>query len=106
MPLLAPLAPEEPAPPIGRLIESDGRCFAMHRAGEGGPTVVFLPGAGLIGLDFLNVQEAAAEFATSVVYDRGGTGWSDPVRLPRSAAEVAEELHALLAAAGAPGPYI
>jgi pimeloyl-ACP methyl ester carboxylesterase len=106
MTLLATLAPEDTDPPIGRLIESGGRCFAMHRAGEGGPTVVFLPGAGLIGLDFLNVHEMAAGFATSVIYDRGGTGWSDPVKLPRSAAEVAQELRALLAAADVPAPYI
>lgn len=106
MTLLATQVPEETDPPIGRLIESGGRCFAVHRAGTGGPSVVFLPGAGLIGLDFLNVHEAIAGFATSVIYDRGGTGWSDPARLPRSAAEVAGELHALLAAAEIPPPCI
>jgi pimeloyl-ACP methyl ester carboxylesterase len=63
--------------------------------------VVFLPGAGLVGLDFLNVATGG-----TVLYDRGGTGWSDPVGLPRSAAEVAGELHALLRAAGVPGPYV
>jgi hypothetical protein len=36
--------------------------------------------------------------ATSVLYDRGGTGWSDPAALPRTAAEVATELHDLLRA--------
>lgn len=93
-------------PPIGGFVEAGGRRFALHRAGEGRPSVVFLPGAGLIGLDFLNVHEMAAGVATSVIYDRGGTGWSDPVRLPRSAAEVAQELRALLAAADVPAPCI
>jgi pimeloyl-ACP methyl ester carboxylesterase len=41
-----------------------------------------------------------------VIYDRAGTGWSDAIRLPRSAAEAAEELHALLEVAGVPAPYI
>jgi pimeloyl-ACP methyl ester carboxylesterase len=68
--------------------------------------VVFLPGAGLIGLDFLNIHERVSRLTTSVIYDRAGTGWSDPVRLPRSAAEVADELRALLAAAQVPGPYL
>jgi pimeloyl-ACP methyl ester carboxylesterase len=47
-----------------------------------------------------------AKFATSVLYDRGGTGWSDPVELPRTAAEVATELRELLRAAGVPGPFL
>lgn len=101
-----PTTAKSDAPPIGGFVEAGGRRFALHRAGEGGPSVVFLPGAGLIGLDFLNVQAMAAGFATSVIYDRGGAGWSDPVRLPRSAAEVAEELHMLLSAADVPPPYI
>src|SRR5580658_551011 len=94
------------APPIGRLYEVGGRRFALDRRGSGGPSVVFLPGAGLIGLDFLNIHEAIARVTTSVVYDRAGTGWSDAIRLPRSAADAAEELRALLEVAGVPPPYI
>jgi pimeloyl-ACP methyl ester carboxylesterase len=71
--------------------------LAVHRTGS---HVVFLPGAGLVGLDFLNVAGDA------VLYDRGGTGWSDPVPLPRSAAAVATELHDLLSALAVPGPYV
>jgi pimeloyl-ACP methyl ester carboxylesterase len=41
-----------------------------------------------------------------VVYDRGGTGWSEPVTLPRSAGEVVGELARLLRAAELPGPYV
>ncbi|GAA1595004.1 alpha/beta hydrolase [Actinomadura kijaniata] len=83
-----------------------GRRLALRRSGSGGPAVVFLPGAGLVGLDFVDVQERVAEFTTSVVYDRAGTGWSDPVALPRSAAGVAGELRELLRVAGVPGPYV
>lgn len=78
----------------------------LHRSGTGGPAVVILPGASAVGLDYLNIHDRISEFTTSVLYDRGGTGWSDPVDLPRSAAEVATELHDLLRAAGVPGPYL
>ncbi|MFI4934497.1 MAG: alpha/beta fold hydrolase [Caulobacterales bacterium] len=96
----------ESPPPIGRRYQAAGRRLALHRTGEGGPAVVFLPGAGLIGLDYLNIHEEVSRFTTSVIYDRGGTGWSDAARLPRSAAEVAGELRSLLVAADVPAPYV
>ena len=91
---------------MDRLHEVDGRRLFLHASGAGGPAVVFLPGAGLVGLDYLNVRDAVAGLTTSVVYDRAGTGWSDPVALPRTAAEVATELRDLLRAAAVPGPYV
>ncbi len=73
----------------------------MHRKGTGGPAVAFLPGASAIGLDYFGVQQGVSEFTTAMVYDRGGTGYSDPMTLPRSAAEVAREFRALLRAENA-----
>src|SRR3984957_2410097 len=102
MPKLSPLSPS----PLGRHYEVAGRQLALHRAGAGGPSVVFLPGAGLIGLDYLNIQSEIAGSTTAVIYDRAGTGWSDAIALPRTAAAVAEELRALLAAAEVPLPYV
>ncbi len=103
-------AAPEPAsaitPPLGRLYEVDGRQLWLHRGGSGAPAVVFLPGASAVGLDYLNIHDEAAKFTTSVLYDRGGTGWSDPADLPRTAAEVATELRDLLRAADVPGPYM
>jgi pimeloyl-ACP methyl ester carboxylesterase len=93
-------------PPIGRLYNVGGRRLFLHRSGSRGPVVVFLAGASAVGLDYLNVHDQVAEFTTSVLYDRGGTGWSDPVELPRTAADVASELRELLCAAGVPGPYL
>ncbi|MFI7689804.1 alpha/beta fold hydrolase [Nonomuraea sp. NPDC049655] len=94
------------APPLGRLHDVGGRRIMLHRSGAGGPPVVFLPGAGAVGLDYLNVHDRAAELTTSVLYDRAGTGWSEPVELPRTAAEVTDELRAALEAAGVRGPYV
>ena len=68
--------------------------------------MVFFPGAGLVGPDSLTVQGRAAELTMSVLFDHAGTGWSDPVELPRTAAEVAQELRNLLCAAGVPDPYL
>jgi pimeloyl-ACP methyl ester carboxylesterase len=94
------------APPIGRFYAVDGRRLLCDRAGIGGPAVVLLPGAGAVGLDYLNIHERVAEFTTSVLYDRAGTGWSDPVELPRTAAAVTDELRGLLHAADVPPPYL
>jgi pimeloyl-ACP methyl ester carboxylesterase len=93
-------------PAGGQLYDVGGRSLSLYRAGTGRPTVVFLPGAGMFGLGYYNLQQRTAAFATSVLYDRGGTGWSDDVSLPRAARDVARELHDLLAAAGLPGPYV
>ncbi|MDN3242488.1 alpha/beta fold hydrolase [Glycomyces tritici] len=92
--------------PLGGFQEIDGRRLFVHRAGSGGPAVVFLPGASAIGLDYYGLQQAAAAFTTAVVYDRGGSGYSDPMPLPRTAEAVAVELRELLHAQGIPGPYV
>ena len=93
-------------PPLGRYYEVGGRRLLLHRLGSGSPAVVFLPGAGTVGLDYLNVQERAAALTTSVLYDRAGTGWSDRVKLPRTSAQVTDELRDLLRTAGVPPPYV
>ena len=102
MPNLSSLQP----PPLGRRYQVAGRRLVLHRGGSGRPAVVFLPGAGLIGIDFLNLHEAVSRFATSVIYDRAGTGWSEAIALPRSAADAARELRDLLRVAGVAAPYV
>ncbi|KIZ15937.1 alpha/beta fold hydrolase [Streptomyces natalensis] len=95
-----------PSLPLGRRYDIDGRQLMLHHSGGSGPTVVFLAGVGLMSLDYLNIHNRVAELTGSVLYDRAGTGWSDPVDLPRTAAEVTDELHDLLRAAAVPGPYL
>ncbi|MBL1099590.1 alpha/beta fold hydrolase [Streptomyces coffeae] len=99
-------SPARLAPPIGGFEEIDGRRVFVHRSGSGGPAVVFLPGASAVGLDYFGVQQEVSQFTTAVVYDRGGTGYSDPLPLPRTAAAVATELHELLRAQHIPAPYV
>jgi len=93
-------------PPLGRYYQVEGRRLLLHRSGSGSPAVVILPGGGMVGLDYLNIQERAAKLTTSVVYDRAGTGWSDRVDLPRTSAAVTGELRELLRAADVPAPYL
>ncbi len=92
--------------PIGHRVEVEGRKLWLHRSGDGGPAVVFSPGAGSFGLDFLLVQDRVAEITSSVLYDRAGTGWSDDIAMPRSADEVTDELRSVLRSVGLPGPYL
>ncbi|MEU8894532.1 alpha/beta hydrolase [Nocardia sp. NPDC048505] len=93
-------------PPVGGFREVGGRRVFAHRAGSRGPAVVFLPGASAVGLDYYGVQQGVSEFATAVIYDRGGTGYSDAVELPRSAEAVAVELREVLQELGIAGPYV
>jgi pimeloyl-ACP methyl ester carboxylesterase len=94
------------APPLGRYYAVGGSRLLLHKSGSGSPAVVFLAGGGAVGLDYLNVQQQAAEFSTSVIYDRAGTGWSDRIELPRASVEVTDELRALLQVAEVPPPYV
>jgi hypothetical protein len=98
--------PESELPPVGQYVEVDGHQLWIDRSGRGGPAVVFLAGAGAIGLDYLLAHERIAEFTTSLIYDRAGTGWSEDAVLPRSLDEVIDELRALLRVVDVPPPYV
>jgi pimeloyl-ACP methyl ester carboxylesterase len=81
-------------------VDVGGRRIALYQGFDAEPVgapVVVLPGAGLVGLDFWSIATG-----DTVLYDRGGTGWSDDVPLPRSARDVAIELKQALP----PGPWI
>lgn len=52
------------------------------------------------------VQDAVSRFARVVRFDRAGKGLSDPAPTPRTSRDMAADLHALLANAEIPGPYV
>lgn len=92
-------------PPVGEHRVVGGIHLFVDTRGEGSPTVVTLPGAGLAGLDYLLIHEGAAASWSSMLYDRAGTGWSDHVKLPRTAGAVTDELHDLLSSS-VQGPVV
>jgi len=93
-------------PPIGELIDINGRKLHLIRKGTGSPTVVIVSGAGASSFVWWDHQDKLAELTTVVTYDRTGLGWSDPGPLPRTLEERAAELHALLVQADIPPPYV
>jgi pimeloyl-ACP methyl ester carboxylesterase len=82
--------------PVGTLQQVGPTRLFVDRRGEGALVVVFLPGAGLTGLDYWQAHARVSTVTTSVVYDRAGTGFSARVRLPRSSRAVTSELDELL----------
>ena len=95
-----------PVFPEGKMYPVDNHHIWASVLGDSPSVVVFLAGAGAVGLDYHNVHIALAKTYTSIVYDRRGTGWSDPIELPRTSLEVIEELRKLLRITGLHGPYI
>jgi pimeloyl-ACP methyl ester carboxylesterase len=101
-----------------------GRRLWLECRGQGSPTVVLESGAGNNAdiWDTIALQPDAektavlpgiAAFTRVCAYDRPGTvldaghrSRSDPAPMPRTAADIVTDLHALLGAAGVPGPYV
>jgi pimeloyl-ACP methyl ester carboxylesterase len=113
-----------------------GRRMYLECRGWGSPTVVLEAGYGnradIWSVDLFEpegsrpmVFPAVASFARVCAYDRPGTigninpvysplaegdpslrSRSDPVPMPRTAQDIVADLHALLHAAGVPGPYV
>jgi pimeloyl-ACP methyl ester carboxylesterase len=92
--------------PIGNRIQIGSARLWRNKLGEGAPRIVFLPGAGEVGLDLYALQQGVADLAPSLLYDRSGMGWSEPVRLPRSLAQVTDELNGLLAQEQVSSPVV
>jgi pimeloyl-ACP methyl ester carboxylesterase len=97
-----------PPQPPGRLVDVGGGGINMHIycTGEGSPTVVL--DAGLNGgtMSWAKVQEQVSNHTRVCSYDRAGMSWSEPGPKPRTYMRIADELHALLQAAGEEGPYV
>jgi pimeloyl-ACP methyl ester carboxylesterase len=82
-----------------------GRKLFLHCQGSGEPSVVFEGG---LTTDWLDMQKRVARLTRACSYDPANGPWgrSDPAPTPRTAKDVVHDLHALLAAARVPGPYV
>lgn len=94
--------------PPGKLVDVGG--FRLHLLAEGnahgGPTVVWIPGAHEQGNALYHLHRTMRGETRSILFDRAGTGWSDPGPFPRRTRVEAEELEKLLRHAGEPGPFV
>jgi pimeloyl-ACP methyl ester carboxylesterase len=94
--------------PRGRLsgwFDVGGRRLFLRCVGHGSPTVVFE--GGLIS-DWYQLQNQVAGFTRVCSWDHPGgpRSRSEPDSDPRTARDFVADLHALLAAARVPGPYV
>src|SRR5438874_9916226 len=90
----------------GTRVDAAGHRLRVRVAGEGRPAVVFET-FGVAPLEaWGRVQPRVAAFARTVAYDHAGFWGSDAGPRPRDARRIAGELHAALAAAGVPSPYV
>ena len=85
-----------------------GRRLYLSCVGTGSPTVVLDAADGESAATWFGVESAVAPITQVCSYDRPGTqvSASDPAPAPRTGADAVADLHALLAAAGVPGPYV
>lgn len=93
-------------PRIGRAVDVGGRTMNISCVGAGSPAVILETGGNAPGLEWEPLQRKMAVSTRNCWYDRAGVGWSDPPSSPRTAASIATDLHALLAGAGVPPPYV
>lgn len=86
---------------------ADGRRVRTVVAGESaGPLVVFEAGMSAPAAEWLAVQRGVSARARTLSYDRSGYGGSDDDPQPRTVARMADDLHAVLTAAGEHGPVV
>ena len=93
-------------PDIGKTIGLENGLIWTSLVGKGDPTVIFISGAGTVGLDYYELQQKVSSESAAFIYDRMGIGYSSPCILPRTSLAVIEELHELLEKAQLSKPYI
>ena len=87
-------------------VDAAGRRLALTRAGSSAPAVVFETGLGAEADEWESVFQAVARWTSVYRYDRANRGVSDPAPKPRTAGDLAADLHALLANAAIPRPVV
>jgi len=90
----------------GHMIVKDSRRWYVTVKGKGRFAVIIESRLGGSSAEWWPLQDALADYARVVTYDRAGYGWSDPPVAPRASIEIVRELHAVLQSANVPGPYI
>lgn len=93
-------------PMTGTMVDVDGHKMHIDCIGEGTPTVILDAGLGDTYLSWRKVQPEIGKLTRVCSYDRAGLGYSQSVSGPRTSKAIADQLHALLQAAGIKAPYV
>jgi pimeloyl-ACP methyl ester carboxylesterase len=94
-------------PAQGRLVDIGGRHMQIDCRGSGAPTVVFEAGLDTMGsLSWSAVHDAIAATTRACAYSRAGVMWSERRGGKFEPDSVAQDLHALLLAAGERAPFV
>ena len=87
--------------------EVNGHTLYIKCLGTGSPTIVLEPGEGGTAWELSAIQRTLAKRTTTCAYDRANNGQSERgVAKPRTAQDIVDDLHILLATAKVPGPYV
>jgi pimeloyl-ACP methyl ester carboxylesterase len=95
--------------PPGEMYDIGGRklhLYCLGQPGQGQPVVILIAGSGDSFYSWWNLQNQLASSGRVCSYDRSGYGWSEVGPRPPAAAALADELQALLQAAGLQPPYL
>jgi pimeloyl-ACP methyl ester carboxylesterase len=86
--------------------QANGHSLYLKCLGTGSPTIVMEAGNGGTVTQMKDLQATLAERTTTCAYSRANLGRSGSAPKPRTAKDVVDDLHALLAASAVPGPYL
>jgi pimeloyl-ACP methyl ester carboxylesterase len=89
-----------------QMVDIGRRRLALTDAGTGEPAVILEAGLTAAAVTWYKVIPGVAAFTRVCAYDRANLGRSDPAPKPRTAADAADDLAALLRAADVPAPYV
>lgn len=84
----------------------DGRSLYLHCVGMGSPTLILEPGDGGDSQMMSPIADAFGATHRVCVYDRANKGRSDPAPSQRPVRYIADDLGAVLEAAGEHGPFL
>jgi pimeloyl-ACP methyl ester carboxylesterase len=100
------MASHQKLSPPGQMLDVGGvRLHAILR-GQGAPVVLLEPALGGFALQYSHIQAGVSAFTRVLAYDRAGQAWSDLSPSPRTPANLAGELKALLGKLDLHAPYV
>jgi pimeloyl-ACP methyl ester carboxylesterase len=103
---LAEAATSSSVPKAGHVYAVNGHSLYLNCSGRGTPTVILFNGLGERASGWARVQPNVAATTRVCTFDRAGEGWSGPGPGRQDGRRLAADLHALLAKARVPGPYV